>query len=407
MRCFAVSICAAAAALLLSSSARAIVIESGAANNSPPTAADGGDPGFYNVGMSGASCVYIGNGWVLSANHVGEESTAYFQGVPYSILPGSYHHALDGADIELFRLDPQNPFPNLPTLQIAPTQPVQFERTIMIGAGQSFGSSTQAGVYQTGGPVVRWGENIISAANIYGFSTLFSQGGDQLPNEAQAALGDSGGAAFVNGRLAGIITEGNGTLNGFSPFNSITSGMVALSGLRPDIIQITGTGRLGDTNGDGIVDQTDLNNVLAGMNRHYGVVPDDVDGDLRVTMHDLWVVFSRFGLQVPQGAFADLFGDFNHNGVVDGADVFNVFQHLGDVEQELLGDTNGDGVVDQQDYNNVINNWSSSIAPVPEPASLIVMTLGGLAVITLARRTHRRHHQRPLASGTIAARAGG
>jgi hypothetical protein len=394
---------------LLSSSARAIVIESGAANDSPPTAADGGDPGFYNVGMSGASCVYIGNGWVLSANHVGEESTAYFQGVPYSIVPSSYHHAIDGADIELFRLDPQSPFPNLPTLQIAPTQPVEFERTVMIGAGQSFGSNTGSGILQTGGPVVRWGENIISAANIYGFSTLFSRGGDQLPNEAQAALGDSGGAAFVGGRLAGIITEGNGTLNGFSAFNSTTSGMVALSGLRPDIIQITGTGRLGDTNGDGIVDQTDLNNVLAGMNSHYGVVTGDVDGDLRVTLNDLMVVFSRFGLQVPQGASADLFGDFNHNGVVDAGDVFDVWQRFtaGDVVHELLGDTNGDGVVDQQDYNNVINNWSSSIAPVPEPASLILMTLGGLAVITLARRTHRRHHQRPLASGTIAAMAGG
>src|SRR5262249_5880693 len=205
------------------------------------------------------------------------QSTAYFQGVPYSILPSSYYHAIDGADVELFRLDPQNPFPNLPTLQIAPTQPVEYERTVMIGAGQWFGSSTAGGVYQTGGPVVRWGENMISSANTYSFTTLFSQGGDQLPNEAQAALGDSGGAAFVNGRLAGIITEGNGTLNGFSPFNSITSGMVALSRLRPDIIQITGTGRLGDTNGDGLVNQTDLNNVLAGMNRHYGIVPGDVD----------------------------------------------------------------------------------------------------------------------------------
>src|SRR5262245_36817361 len=279
MRRFTVSLCAAVAAFLSLSPAYAVVIESGAANDTPPSAADGGDPGFYNVGIAGASCVYIGNGWVLSANHVGEQPAAYFQGVPYSIVQSSYHHSLGGTDVELFRLDPTSPFPNLPTLQIAPTQPVAYERAVMIGAGQWFRLGIDLGVYQTGGGVVRWGENIVTVANTYGFGTLFSKGGDQLPNEAQTAVGDSGGAAFVNGHLAGIIRTGNGTLDGFSPFNSMGSGMVALSNLRPEIIQITGTGRLGDTNADGIVNQSDLDNVLAGMNKYYGVVTGDIDGN--------------------------------------------------------------------------------------------------------------------------------
>jgi hypothetical protein len=387
MRPFAVSFCAAVLAALLSrNSARAIVIESGAPNDTPPTAADGGDPGFYNVGIAGATCVYIGNGWVLSANHVGEQSTAYFQGIPYSIVQSSYHHAVDGADVELFQLDPQNPFPNLPALQIAPTQPVEHERAVMIGAGQSFRSSNDAGVYQTGGGVVRWGENIITVASTNGFVTLFSQGGDQLPNEAQTAVGDSGGAAFVGGHLAGIIRTGNGTPGGFSLFNSTTSGMVALSNLRPEIIQITGTGRLGDTNADGIVNQTDLDNVLSGMNRQYGVVPGDANGDLHVSGQDVGVVLLHFGMPVSQGLSDDLFGDLNHDGVVTGSDVAAVTNHWQDTVQELLGDTNGDGVVDQQDYNNVINNWTPSVTAVPEPASLVLMTLAGLSIASAALR---------------------
>src|SRR5262249_590803 len=147
-----------------------------------------------NVGIAGASCVYIGNGWVLSADHVGPQPTAYFQGVPYSIDQNSYYRALGGADVELFRLDSHYPLPNLPALQIAPTQPCRYERSVMIGGGQSFGSSTASGVYQTGGGVVRWGENIITGGSTDDFAVLFSQGGDQLPSEAQAAVGDSGGA---------------------------------------------------------------------------------------------------------------------------------------------------------------------------------------------------------------------
>jgi hypothetical protein len=57
-------------AALLSSSAHGVVIDSGdgTGNTTPP--AD--DFGFENVGSaSGLSGIYLGGGWVLTANHVG------------------------------------------------------------------------------------------------------------------------------------------------------------------------------------------------------------------------------------------------------------------------------------------------------------------------------------------------
>lgn len=90
----------------IASSCPALIIN-GAANATAPTS----DPGWSNVGtLGGASCVYLGNGWVLTAGHVGEgtvnlNGTAYnadpnITPVGFSSSPGS----TTSADLEMFRL---------------------------------------------------------------------------------------------------------------------------------------------------------------------------------------------------------------------------------------------------------------------------------------------------------------
>src|SRR3954453_2320559 len=57
-------------ALWLSSPAKAVILAGG---NNGNTSAPADDPGFANIGISstgGASTIYLGNGWALTASHV-------------------------------------------------------------------------------------------------------------------------------------------------------------------------------------------------------------------------------------------------------------------------------------------------------------------------------------------------
>jgi hypothetical protein len=73
----------------LSGSVSAVVIDlvnAGSTNMSAP--AD--DPGWNNVGAIGfGGGVYIGYGWVLTANHVGASDGITLGGVKYAAIPGT------------------------------------------------------------------------------------------------------------------------------------------------------------------------------------------------------------------------------------------------------------------------------------------------------------------------------
>lgn len=194
--------------------AHAVLIDSGdgSGNTTPP--AD--DPGFVHVGERYLfSAVYLGNGWVLTANHT-DVGSVVIDGIDYPEVPGSKVQFDDGgihADLMAFRIDPA---PALPILPINADPNLTGESVIKIGNGLDRGGPVTAcsgidGYSWGGNTTIRWGTNHIAAyqniSSTESFYTTFDQAGSS--HEAQVTTGDSGGAVFVkNGstwELAGIL----------------------------------------------------------------------------------------------------------------------------------------------------------------------------------------------------------
>ena len=206
-------------------SAVLIATGDGTGNTTAPTA----DPGFDNVGIIvGLSGVYVGNGWVLTANHVGENSIQLL-GVTYDPVPGSkvrfQNPDTSLADLIAFKL--LGPDPPLPALSIASASPGVNTLVTVIGRGRNRGTATTwmgiDGWNWGGSGVTRWGTNKILDINqlvvinngpssTQSFSIRFddlNRGQSMGQHEAALAEGDSGGGAFTgsggSAELVGIL----------------------------------------------------------------------------------------------------------------------------------------------------------------------------------------------------------
>ena len=225
---------------------RGVVIDqvnAGSANMTAP--AD--DPGWNNVGAIwiGAG-VYLGYGWVLTANHIGSGAGITLGGVTYTMAPGTGHQLTNAGasgkstltDLSMFQL--QGALPNLPAIRIASSAPANGDTVTMIGRGSiqeanrtfwnvdtsagpvgpwvwtetTAASANYAGYKTIGGGTMRWGTNVIDdndwvldGYDFFALGTTFDPGVSN--NEAQVVVGDSGGAVFVKQAgewsLAGII----------------------------------------------------------------------------------------------------------------------------------------------------------------------------------------------------------
>ena len=92
-------------------------------------------------------------------------------------------------------------------------------------------------------------------------------------------------------------------------------------------------------------------------------------------------------------------GDYNNNGLIDAADYVVWRQTLGQTGAGLAADGNGDNMVDQTDYEVWRSHFgqtagsgagAAALAAVPEPASALLLMLGGVARGRRARRVAPR-----------------
>jgi len=238
--------------LSLAPPARAVVVATG--DGSGNTTAPTDDPGFDHIGtVNGASAIYIANQWVLTAYHVAgsQPASVNFGGINYATESGTWQRLTnnndpnmsDTTDIVMFRLADDL---GLNDLTISSSVPGINSDLVMIGygldreTGTTYWNEDATGAWVETGPppprvdhtgfettsthTVRWGENQVAGTglnlsigfgNVESFWTTFDDPG--LAEEAQAVVGDSGGAVFHdNGgawELAGMM-DAVGTLEG-------------------------------------------------------------------------------------------------------------------------------------------------------------------------------------------------
>ena len=207
-----------------------------------------GKTGWDYVGqVNGASGVYLGNGWVLTAAHVGA-GTFTLNSVPYGFVSGSSHAISDvngTADLTLFQIS-TSPALNSLTLALndpevkTTTNPGSQVAMIGNGGGKSWGLNT---VNFTNELITPTGYTYVSND----FITVqgpFTNGGATTNNPAILVSNDSGGADFIYDPVAGMwilagINEVAGTAM-IGPGTYPVSGFVQLNTYQSQIQSLTG-----------------------------------------------------------------------------------------------------------------------------------------------------------------------
>jgi hypothetical protein len=258
---------------LHAASASAVLISSGDGTGNTG-AAPGASVHLYAARLGAFSGVYLGHGWVLTANHVGPIA-ATLGGAAHAVVPGTAVR-LDHApgvptDLLLFRIATD---PGLTPLAIAALPPALGTDVILFGNGRNRGAATswsgESGWAWGAGNALRWGTNeieqtgvdyIVGDSRVRTLVTFFDSG---LPtaHEAMAAVGDSGGPLFSGATLAGLhyaISTFEGQPASTAIFGNATLS-ADLSYYRAAILGVTAERACSDgadDDGDGNVDLAD------------------------------------------------------------------------------------------------------------------------------------------------------
>lgn len=211
----AASVLALALACLTATPAQAIVVNADRnATSNPAAYQTKPSPSFiiwdYVGALGDGSGVYLGNGYVLTGNHVTNFSTFNLNGTNYSRNLGEPVVRLknpdnSNADLKIFQI---NGDPGLSLLPITTDTAAISDPLIMIGTGRGRGSAeTSVGTgllgYEWAGTNQRektWANNdiheltsLIDSNNTHMFSTRFER---NINGDGQATQWDSGGGAF-------------------------------------------------------------------------------------------------------------------------------------------------------------------------------------------------------------------
>jgi hypothetical protein len=284
---------------------------------------------------------------------------------------------LTPADLMVFRIDPS---PNLPLLRIRATAPSSNGNVTMMGAGNLRGAATSwsgyDGFFWSGNTVgMQWGTNRVFATSFAGGSwtlstdfTKVTSGG--TTHEAQAALGDSGGALFM--KNSAQVWELAGVLFAVGPFSGQPDSTalfgkpsqpvgnktyaIDLSVYRQQLIDLTRPecANEQDDDGDSLVDWPADPGCTSQLDDTE--LPDqDLDGvgDPEDNCLTLANADQRDSNLDGFGNLCD--GDFDGDDLVGGLD-FTLFKQVyltgqGDPAYDADIDLNGDGMVDGTDYS--------------------------------------------------------
>lgn len=392
----------------LPASSVVIDLDDGSGNTTAPPS----DPGWTHMGTrAGLSVIYLGGGWILTASHVPFGSVV-IGGVVYEAVPGSriVLETFPGvpADVAVWKLVDG---PVLPFLEIGAATPNVGDEVLMIGFGRSRGATEFScgpfSGFDTLTPnAMRWGTNEIEANGfdivLSGFTTRSMRVDfDAHPPgsfdnrcaatvdcpEAQASVGDSGGAVFRfnggggNWELVGVLYA----ISSFScndpqhPETALFGDQTFMSELPFYRDQLMGVVRTEcndgiDNDGDLLVDLADPGCLSAEDDDE---APDcdgaDDDGDSVGNVCDnCTLVFNPSQRDTNGDGYGNICdADYNNNGTVGGSD-FNKFRlsfgtSIGDPEYDEDVDIDGDGVIGGDEFAF----FRDSNGGVPGPSGLV------------------------------------
>ncbi len=146
----------------------------------------------------------------------------------------------------------------------------------------------------------------------------------------------------------------------------------------------------GDYNDDGVVDGGDYAVWRNNLGAAAGTLPNDIDGDV-IGDAQLATWRDNYGGTLLPEPVTILEGDYNNDGIVDGADYAVLREHLGQPAGTLPNDLTNQPIGQSQlavwraTFGSSLAGIGSAVAPAPEPASLVTLMAGFLVAITRRR----------------------
>ena len=413
--------------MILPSRLEAVVVSQTTENTTRPP----DDPGWDNVAViRGSTGIYLGNLWVMTADHVGVGSVNFPEKGLFSAdsdslvrLKNPRRSGLSNdTDIILFQLTED---PGLPPLLISQISPPVGTEAIVVGYGkdrmdevthwnsrweETDPPSRYSGFQTQGSNSLRWGTNLIEDDELFGRREFddditkvvqtngdvislitefdYSEGnsdrtvvsdGDFISNfESQAVVNDSGGPLFVKNNdvweLAGMAVAVEGyprhpNIIRNAVFGSITY-HADLATYRDQIVEVVVPG---DFDGDGQLTAADIDLLtLASVEADYQAQFDlDGDGALGQADRVIWIEQLKH----------TYFGDSNLDGEFNSEDFITVFQSA-EYEDGMAanstwatGDWNGDLEFDTTDFVAALQTGGYDVGPrsefIPAPAAAI------------------------------------